>query len=408
MRQDIGDANERAAGRFFTAMTAVFAAGLIILFTASLVQSYYLTQAGRPPKALHDAVGRLPMPPGGAKIWVSDQYHPGDPRLLRVVAGGDVMMGSIDVATNPAIVPGVDAASLIGDGLAAIFRRADLAFVNLEGPFYDGDAPTSKVGCTRCYAFRSPRHYADVLASLRISVVSLANNHSGDYGEEGRRSTLDELRKRAIGYAGLDRADARFAQVALRDGRQAAAIAFSPNNGTLDLNDLAEARRAVSALKHRFPVVIVSFHGGGEGWDRVHVPDGHEMFAGEDRGDVKQFAHSMIDAGADLVIGHGPHVPRAVEIYRGRLIAYSLGNFWTYEGVSTEAVCGLGPVLEGWIAPDGRIAGFTLHATRQTGTGVPRLDPSQEASRYVTYLTQSDFPETARLIEKALKTETGS
>jgi len=85
------------------------------------------------------------------------------------------------------------------------------------------------------------------------------------------------------------------------------------------------------------------------------------------------------------------------------LIAYSLGNFWTYEGVMTYAVSGLGPVLEAWLAPDGTIAGFTMHSTRQAGLGVPHLDPDDEAARYVYYLTRSDFPRTGERIDEARK-----
>jgi hypothetical protein len=102
-----------------------------------------------------------------------------------------------------------------------------------------------------------------------------------------------------------------------------------------------------------------------------------------------------------MVIGSGPHVPRALEIYRGHLIAYSLGNFWTYDGVSTTEVRGLGPVVEAWLAPDGTIAGFTLHSTSQNGTGVPRIDPTDEAARYVYFLTRSDFPGTAARLDEA-------
>ena len=91
------------------------------------------------------------------------------------------------------------------------------------------------------------------------------------------------------------------------------------------------------------------------------APGKDETFDGEDRGDVVRFAHAAIDAGADIVIGQGPHVPRAVELYRGHLIAYSLGNFWTYEGVMNYAVSGLGPVLEAWLAPDGTVAGLAIH-----------------------------------------------
>jgi poly-gamma-glutamate capsule biosynthesis protein CapA/YwtB (metallophosphatase superfamily) len=311
-------------------------------------------------------------------------------------------MGSRDTGLNPAIKPGADAAVLIGADLATIFRRADIAFVNLEGPLYDGRDATTK-DCANCFSFRSPVYYADVLASLQIRAVSLANNHSGDYGEAGRASTMTALRNRNIGYGGLDRDGARAATLRLAYGRNAAVIAFAPNNGTLDINDIPAAVERIRELKKSHDMVIVSFHGGGEGWDHVHVAASNEEFAGEDRGDVVAFAHAAVDAGADLVIGQGPHVPRAVEIYRGHLIAYSLGNFWTYEGVMSYAVSGLGPVLEAWLAPDGTIAGFTIHSTRQAGLGVPHLDPDDEAARYVFYLTRSDFPGTGAKIDQALE-----
>jgi len=389
------------AGRFVAVATTIFFASLIILVTSSVVQAHYRAISYGPPPAMKAAILAAPAPPPGTQIWLSDRYKPGDPHLVSIVAGGDVMMGSSDIALNPAIVPGIDAAALIGPDLAAIFRRADVSFVNLEGPLYDGVEPSPKAGCGRCFAFHSPPYYADVLASLRLSAVSLANNHSGDYGAAGRSSTITELKKRGIGFAGLDQDGARFATIALRDGRQAAVIGFAPNDGTLNLNDIDGAAARVRDLKKSYAVVIVWFHGGGEGWDRAHVPQGHEEFAGEDRGDVFAFSHAVVEAGADMVIGSGPHVPRALEIYRDHLIAYSLGNFWTYEGVSTTEVRGLGPVIEAWLAPDGTIAGFTLHSTRQTGTGVPRVDRADEAARYVYFLTHSDFPGTAARFDQA-------
>ena len=350
-----------------------------------------------PPLALQRAV--RPQPAG--LVWLSADYKPGDPRLVDVVAAGDVMMGSINTGLNPQIVPGVDAASLIGSDLAAIFRSANIAFANLEGPLYDGASPSAK-DCANCFAFHSPTAYASVLASLGIDAVSLANNHSGDYGEAGRASTMAALRANGIGYGGLDRDGARAATLTLSDGRKAAVVAFAPNSGTLNLNDLAAARTLIAELKKTHALVVVSFHGGGEGWDHVHVVKGDEVFDGEDRGDVVAFAHAAIDAGADIVIGQGPHVPRAVELYRGHLIAYSLGNFWTYTGVMNYAVSGLGPVLEAWLAPNGTIAGFTIHSTRQAGLGVPHLDPDDEAARYVFYLTKTDFPQTGARIDEAL------
>lgn len=386
---------EGIAGRWAAVATMIFCASVLVVATSSIVQAHYQNGSG-PSSALRAAVAAEPAP---TPLWFSKIYKPGDPHLVSVVAGGDMMMGAIDVALNPAIVPGVDAAALIGADLAGIFRRADLAFANLEGPLYDGDAPSTKGNCSRCYAFRSPATYADVLASLRLTAVSLANNHSGDFGTAGRASTIAELNKRGIRYAGLDKDGARYATASLRDGRQAAVIGFAPNDGTLDINDIEGAAKRVRELKASHAVVVVWFHGGGEGWEHAHVVPGHEQFAGEDRGDVFGFAHAVIDAGADIVIGSGPHVPRALEIYRGHLIAYSLGNFWTYDGVSVSQERGLGPVIEAWLAPDGTIAGLTVHSTRQTGTGVPRLDPDNEAARYVYHLTRSDFPETGALLQ---------
>ena len=389
---------ETMLGRFMAVATCMIAGTVIVLATASLVEANYRF----PSSSIAKPVRAAPAPPPGALIWLSTLYGPDDKRLVRVAAAGDVMMGSIDRGLNPYITPGVDAAELVGEGLADIFRKADIAFANLEGPLYDGPEHSAK-DCERCFSFHSPPYYADVLASLHLSAVSLANNHSGDFGAEGRATTIAELTKRHIGFGGLDRDGARYAELTLKDGRKAAVIAFAPNNGTLDINDIAAAAERVHALKANHDVVIVSFHGGGEGWDRVHVVEGHEVFAGEDRGDVTSFAHAVVDAGADLVIGQGPHVPRAVEIYRGHLIAYSLGNFWTYEGVMTYAVSGLGPVLEAYLAPDGTIAGFALHSSRQAGLGVPHLDPEDEAARYIYYLTKSDFPGTAAQIDRARK-----
>ncbi|HEY4941377.1 MAG TPA: CapA family protein [Rhizomicrobium sp.] len=325
------------------------------------------------------------------QIWLSSAYKPGDARLTDIVGAGDVMMGSIGTGLNPALRPGVDVASLVGSELAGIFRHADVAFVNLEGPLYEGGQGTGK-SCGQCFAFHGPTFYAGILRSFGIDVVSLANNHSGDYGEAGRDSTMAALRANGITFGGLDRDDARTGEMVLPNGKKVGFIAFAPNNGTLNLNDLPRAAQLVRDLKKTHDLVMVSFHGGGEGWTYVHVNKGPETFVGENRGNVTAFAHTVIDAGADIVIGQGPHVPRALEVYRGHLIAYSLGNFWTYAGVQTYAVSGMGPVLEAWVAPDGAIAGFTIHSTRQAGLGVPHLDPLDEASRYMLYLTKSDFP----------------
>jgi len=141
--------------------------------------------------------------------------------------------------------------------------------------------------------------------------------------------------------------------------------------------------------------VIVSMHAGGEAGDVLRVPFDTEYYRGENRGDVVRFARSAVDAGADLVIGHGPHVPRALEIYRGRLIAYSLGNFATYYGIRVTGDNGLAPLLLAELDAGGRFLGGTVHSFRQKRPGGPAADASEEVFRLIRRLSQEDFPETA-------------
>ena len=146
-------------------------------------------------------------------------------------------------------------------------------------------------------------------------------------------------------------------------------------------------------LERSHDLVLVSFHGGAEGADRVHVTREPEEFYGERRGNVYEFAHAAIDAGADVVLGHGPHVPRAVEVYRDRFIAYSLGNFWTWARFNLAGPNGLAPVLDLEVAPDGRLVSARIHSARQAGLGSPRSDPTGAAARLIGRLTAEDLPE---------------
>lgn len=375
---------------------AVFAAAFAIQYSGIAVFPLPERYTARSHKVVAQNIA-APAPKMPAHLfWLSHNFAPGDPRLVDVVGAGDVMMGSRDQGLDPDI--DAEAAALARSEIADVFRRADIAFVNLEGPLYDGDDAPSKV-CDRCYVFRSPTAYAKFLASLGVRAVSLANNHSGDYGELGRASTLSTLHANNIAYFGLDRDDARVAEIALRDGTQAAIVSFAPNNDTPDINDLDAEARLIRTLKANHAIVVVSFHGGAEGEDFEHVTPGHAFFDGEDRGDVLAFAHNAIDSGADIVIGQGPHVPRALEIYHGHLIAYSLGNFWTYGAIDTSAVRGDGPVLEAWLAPDGTVAGFAIHSTAQHDSNVPAADPTDDAEQRVLALTRSDFPETAARLD---------
>jgi poly-gamma-glutamate capsule biosynthesis protein CapA/YwtB (metallophosphatase superfamily) len=298
------------------------------------------------------------------------------------------MLGSSFPDETGGLLPPDDGKSLLAE-VAPLLSRADVAFANLEGPLADSGASEkcarSKPG--RCYAFRVPTRYGKLLADAGVDVVSVANNHVGDFGDAGRASTRRTLDALGIRYSG---APGEIARLDVR-GRRVALVAFATSAGTNDLRDLDEARRLVAEAHKDADLVVVSMHGGAEGADRQHVPPGHETFLGEDRGDLRAFARAVIDAGADLVIGHGPHVVRGMEVVKGRLVAYSLGNFATYGGMNLSGPNGLTLVLEVTLAPDGTFTGGRIHPARQEKPGGPRLDPAGTVIDVVRRLSQEDF-----------------
>jgi hypothetical protein len=146
--------------------------------------------------------------------------------------------------------------------------------------------------------------------------------------------------------------------------------------------DIPRAREIVRRLKENFDLIIVSFHGGAEGKGALHLSKGNEIFLGEDRGDVVQFSRSVIEAGADLVLGHGPHVLRPLEVYRGRLIAYSLGNFLTYGMFNLKGPNGIGVILKARLdLQTGEFIEARLVPLKLANGGLPEKDPEGEAIR---------------------------
>jgi poly-gamma-glutamate capsule biosynthesis protein CapA/YwtB (metallophosphatase superfamily) len=239
-----------------------------------------------------------------------------------------------------------------------------------------------------CFVVRTPTRYATYLRDAGFDVASLANNHAQDFGDAGRDSTMRTLDAVGILHSGRDGDVAEWTT----HGRRFALAAFAPNVGSHQLNDLGRAREIVGQLAAHHDIVIVSFHGGGEGEGASKLPFAHEIYQGEDRGDVVEFAHTVIDAGADLVLGHGPHVLRPMELYRDRLIAYSLGNFATYYGISVSGIRGIGAVLIARLADDGRFLDGRIEPTVQMRPAGPTPDPSSRAVTLLRDLMNEAFP----------------
>ncbi len=320
---------------------------------------------------------------------------------ITITAVGDVMLGSS--YPDGSSLPANDGRDLMRP-FADVLHAADITFGNLEGPILEGgistkcgppallSRPAMPKRPVNCFAFRMPALYGEDLAEAGFNVMSVANNHAGDFGEAGRESTRRVLDALGIQYTGSDRD--RFATTIMNvRGTRIGFAGFAHNDIAPNVNELATARRIVSDLKAKTDIVIVSFHGGGEGVGRQHVlPLGTtEMFYGEPRGDLRAFTHAVIDAGADLVLGHGPHVLRGMEIYRRHLIAYSMGNFCTYGMFNLHAETSLTAVFQIRIGADGEFLDGRLYPGRQEKPGGPVPDTSRGAVRVLQQLSAADF-----------------
>lgn len=308
---------------------------------------------------------------------------------LRLRAVGDLMIGT---AFPEGYLPpnrGADTFTAVKPMLA----DADVTFGNLEGPLCDRDEPSLKckpdAAPGSCYAFRTPTSYTQWYVEAGFDVVSTANNHAVDFGEECRAETEAALTKAGIRFSGRPGTIARWEQ----NGLKIALIGFHTNPSGHWLNDTATATALVKGLAAENDLVIVSFHGGAEGGKATRVPVGPEKFYDEDRGDLRMFTRAVVDAGADLVLGHGPHVLRAMEVYKDRLIAYSLGNFATYGRFNLSGNQGIGAILEVQLGRDGRFLSGRVLGTRQEGEGVPVPDPTNAAADLMRVLGEHDFPD---------------
>ncbi len=306
---------------------------------------------------------------------------------ISIIGVGDIMMGT-NYPDNSGL-PDHDGALLFAR-VADVLRSADVTMGNLEGVLLDkGGAAKTCRDPKVCYVFRSPERYSQHLVDAGFDVMSLANNHAGDFGPTGSKSTIQSLEKVGLFHAGqLAKPYTTFT----KNGVTYGFVAFAPNNGCVNINDIPEARRIVKHLDSISDVVIVSFHGGAEGPTHQHVPRASEIFYGENRGNVHQFAHSVIDAGADVVFGHGPHVVRAIEVYKDRLIAYSLGNFSTYGGINVSGINGLAPIVKVFTDHKGRFLQGQIISCVQHQLEPVAPDDSQEVGKKIKELTAADFP----------------
>lgn len=315
-----------------------------------------------------------------------------DTMRLSIAFVGDVMMGTtFPDSIHGSNLPADDGAHLFDDA-RQVTERVDLMGANLEGSFLDGPGKRRPMGNPRTYfIFRMPTKYVRNLVDAGFDFVGIANNHINDFGQPGRESTVRTLREANLPVVGLK----GICETAVieRKGLKIGVTQFGHGANNLDVNDLSELRRVVGELKKQCDLVVVSFHGGAEGTAHMHVTGKPETYVGEQRANVREFARTAIDNGADIVFGHGPHVPRAAEIYKDHIIFYSLGNFCTPYRMGIAGSTGLAPIAEAVIDGNGKFVSGKIHSLRQVKGIGPRFDKSHEAARLIRRLSAEDFPE---------------
>jgi poly-gamma-glutamate capsule biosynthesis protein CapA/YwtB (metallophosphatase superfamily) len=304
--------------------------------------------------------------------------------LISIAAVGDMMIGT-DFPRNH--LPDDDGVSFFS-AVTPFLSAADIAVGNLEGTLIDGGEPAKKCkNLNACYLFRSPTRYAQHYRDAGFDALSVANNHARDFGEDGRTATMQALDAVGIHHSGRAGEFATFEV----NGLSVAFLAYAVTQKSNLLHDYELAEETVAEFAAAHDIVIVTFHGGAEGASMMHVPFAEEDYYGEPRGDVARFSRSMVDAGADLVLGHGPHVVRGMERYKDRLIAYSLGNFATYYGISVEGVKGIAPILIATLDQEGRFIEGEIISTVQLRPDGPSVDPEQRALNLIRGLSLEDF-----------------
>jgi hypothetical protein len=315
-------------------------------------------------------------------------------RRIVITGVGDIMMGSSFPSAR--FLPPHDNPFLLLGSVSDTLSSSDITFGNLEGSFLNsGEAAKKCKDTTLCYLFRMPEKYVSALTASGFDILSLANNHFGDFGFPSRKRTKEILDSVGIVYAGLiEHPWSIFRKDSLLYGF----CAFAPNSGTMNINDISGAGDIVRMLSDTCDIVIVSFHGGAEGAEYQHVPRNIEMFHGECRGDVYNFAHTMIDNGADVVFGHGPHVTRAIEVYKNRFISYSLGNFCTYGRFNLAGPNGFAPIVKINVDIKGKFLSGRIIPVSQPWPGGVKPDSNRRVIYKIRELMAVDFPDTPVIV----------
>ncbi len=284
----------------------------------------------------------------------------GNPAVLTLNIGGDVFL-------DRGVKSLIDMAGLGGvmSGVTPLFSSGDYTLINLECPVTDIVAPAIK-----SYVFRADPALLKAMRSIGITHAGLANNHTLDQGETGFIDTIQNLAKAGIAAVGVAKVKAGEAspEIIEKNGLKVAVFAMNMVEITV-LDKASKEAGPCDASTENMSASVKSFHREYPGIHAVvflHWGEEYSLFPTEDQVNL---AHSLIDAGADAVVGCHPHVVQGIEVYHGRPIAYSLGNL-LFDQTLPETQRGLVVTLS--FGQDS-ITGITIHRIWQM-MGTPHIE----------------------------------
>ncbi len=306
------------------------------------------------------------------------------PNFLTIKAVGDIVAGTnypdYRLPANPN--------QLLPNSVRNLLQGSDILFGNYESTLTNHPYSSKDVSKGMVFAFRSPPEYSKLFSQVGFDVMSVANNHAMDFGSVGFQDTIKNLNSAGVKAVGAKNKIV-YSQV---KNIPVAWIGFCFYDYCNKVQDIGKAQALVKQARQNAKIVIISMHVGAEGKDALNVRNQTEFFYGENRGNSLQFARAMVDSGADLILGHGPHVPRAVEVYKGKLIAYSLGNFLGYKTFSTTGDKGKSMILEAKLNQDGDFVSGKIISIQLDKQGIPQVDKYNQTSKLVNLLTKNNFP----------------
>ena len=314
------------------------------------------------------------------------------PDSIRIKAVGDMIPGTNfpdhRLPANPN--------QLFPNSIREKLQGADILFGNFESTITNHPYSAKDISRGQVFAFRSPLEHAKLFAEVGFDVLSVANNHAMDFGAVGFQDTVNNIATAGMKPVG-EKNQILYLNV---ENIPVAVIGFCFYEYCNTVQDIEKAKALVKTARKKAKIIVISMHVGAEGNNALHVKNQTEFFYGENRGNSINFARTMIDTGADLVLGHGPHVPRAIEVYQGKLIAYSLGNFLGYRTLSTTSYKGYSMILEAKLNPEGDFLSGKIIPVRLDKQTIPYIDQSFRTVGLLRSLNKSGFPNNPLEINK--------